>query len=338
MSKHLSLQTVLLQPFVAWSATPRELTFVLCREGVGTFKTNSAAGQLSPGDVLVTNGREWVEFRAAGGKPLVFGAFHLSWDLLAPLFAANELWLLQRLNEEFEACRLYAAKTRLAIECHRLVAEVPETDTFVHRSQLLHVAALVLATDLKKAQEKRNGSMGIEERLRTIFEELSNEELLTNSGDQLARKFGCSRRHLNRLFHDYFGLSLATLRTELRLLKSLSLLRQPTMKIISVAEQSGFSHLGQFNRMFKKRFGRTPGDWRRANALREAEPVLGLRAEPVCPLTNQNLCPLATSQLAPPPCAGPARHEPAGSLKCLLYAKAFNQGEGCSRKESVLAL
>jgi AraC-like DNA-binding protein len=86
---------------------------------------------------------------------------------------------------------------------------------------------------------------------------------LTLSVGDLAGKFSCSRRHLNRLFHLHFGFSVAALRMEMRLLKAVSLLRNPSLKVISVAQQCGFNHLGLFNTCFKRRFGSSPGQWRK---------------------------------------------------------------------------
>jgi AraC-like DNA-binding protein len=59
---------------------------------------------------------------------------------------------------------------------------------------------------------------------------------------------------------------VVALRTEMRLLKAVSLLRNPATKIIYVARESGFNHLGLFHHCFKKRFGSSPGQWRKANA------------------------------------------------------------------------
>jgi AraC-like DNA-binding protein len=49
---------------------------------------------------------------------------------------------------------------------------------------------------------------------------------------------------------------------EIRVLKAASLLRNPDEKVINVAEQCGFNHLGLFNTCFKLRFGVSPGQWR----------------------------------------------------------------------------
>ncbi len=50
----------------------------------------------------------------------------------------------------------------------------------------------------------------------------------------------------------------------MRLLKAVSLLVDPDAKIIHVAEKCGFNHLGLFNTCFKKRFGSSPGQWRKS--------------------------------------------------------------------------
>ena len=125
-----------------------------------------------------------------------------------------------------------------------------------------------------------------------VFEKLSSSELLKLSVDELAGKFSCSRRHLNRLFHQHFGLSITALRMEIRLLKAVSLLRNPREKVINVAEQCGFNHLGLFNTCFKKRYGTSPGQWRKL-ALGGADNPSGRKVEgkPTCPLHANGLCP-----------------------------------------------
>jgi AraC-like DNA-binding protein len=136
--------------------------------------------------------------------------------------------------------------------------------------------------------------MGVEAHLVQVFEQLTAEELLSISVGEMAARFNCSRRHLNRLFHQYFGFSVAALRMEMRLLKAVSILRDANAKIINVAEQCGFNHLGLFNTCFKRRFGASPGQWRKL-ALRGDTQVnpASSEAEAICPLQSKGLCPRA---------------------------------------------
>jgi len=62
---------------------------------------------------------------------------------------------------------------------------------------------------------------------------------------------------------------------ELRLQRARHLLASSNAKIIHVALDSGYRHLGLFNILFKRRFGMTPSQWRRQNLPKQ--PVVGLR-------------------------------------------------------------
>jgi AraC-like DNA-binding protein len=126
-----------------------------------------------------------------------------------------------------------------------------------------------------------------------VFEKLTASELINLSVGELADRFSCSRRHLNRLFHQHFGVSVAALRMEMRMLKAISLLRDADVKIINVADQCGFNHLGLFNTCFKRRFGTSPGQWRKSKMgsvanNQERKPA----NKPVCPLLADGSCPL----------------------------------------------
>ena len=139
---------------------------------------------------------------------------------------------------------------------------------------------------------KKSRYLRTEDHMVEVIERLLASEVINLSVDQMAEKFSCSRRHLNRLFHLHFGVSVASLKMEMRLLKAISLLRDPDVKIIDVAEQCGFNHLGLFNTCFKRRFGLSPGRWR----LSKNETTIAVASEvpgqPHCPMQSNGLCPL----------------------------------------------
>jgi AraC-like DNA-binding protein len=222
---------------------------------------------------------------------LVFACFSVHSEHLFPLFASDEICLLQGVVDEFKRAKLYPASSPLALECHRLLREVPPQFSLDHRGQLLRVAAAILAAEFKNAHSQRVGSSGPEDHIVQVFEKLSAAELVGLSVPELAAKFGCGRRHLNRLFHQHFGISVATLRMEMRLLKAVALLRNPDSKIINVAEECGFNHLGLFNICFKRRFGTSPGQWRKKAVPNEAQPAGLDGGAQNCPLRVNGLCP-----------------------------------------------
>jgi AraC-like DNA-binding protein len=88
-------------------------------------------------------------------------------------------------------------------------------------------------------------------------------ELAGKTLTELAEHLHCSERHFSRLFREEFGVPLRARQIELRLQRAQQLLGDSDAKIINVAYDSGYRHLGLFNAMFKKRFGVTPSEWRR---------------------------------------------------------------------------
>ena len=61
------------------------------------------------------------------------------------------------------------------------------------------------------------------------------------------------------------------------------MLANPSDKISYIAFESGYRHLGLFNAMFKKRFGVTPGEWRRLRVAGTNETADAGSSEPENP-------------------------------------------------------
>lgn len=305
---YFTLKLVRLTTADEWSSKQDGLWVLLIKGGAGKLTSGAAVLRLAPGEVLMINGAAGGRLSPADRQEIVFWSFFLRLDQLYPLFAGSEISLLEGMVNSLGQPRHFPAALPLAKQCHRLAEEIPPQFNLDHRSQLLRVAALILTEEFKTIRAQRVGWVGIEEHLLKVFEQLSAEELLAVSVGELAAKFSCSRRHLNRLFHQYFGISVAALRMELRLLKAVSLLRDVNAKVINVAEQCGFNHLGLFNTCFKRRFGVSPGQWRKHAAQGESAHPAVRPDSPACPLHSKGLCPLngATAGAPNPTSAGSA--------------------------------
>jgi AraC-like DNA-binding protein len=290
---YLTLRLVRLKSSEEWPLNREGLSFVFLKGGSGMYVSGPDAQPLAPGDVIVMHGGAGGKLCVGKGQEMVFWAFLLRLEHLFPLFDGSELSLLQSVINGFKSSKLFPASTALARQCHRLIEEVPPQFNLDHRSQLLRAAAAILTEEFKTAKTQRTGSASVEQRMVEVFEHLSVDQLLSLSVGELAVKFGCSRRHLNRLFHQFFGYSVAALRMEMRLLKAISLLRDTSGKIINVAEQCGFNHLGLFNTCFKRRFGVSPGEWRKQSVRGESHSMSQPGEGAACPLHPKGLCPMA---------------------------------------------
>jgi AraC-like DNA-binding protein len=287
---HLSLQFVRLKSAEEFIPHPDGLTLVLVKNGIGKCTTRATTCRLAPGEILIVNGAAGIKLGTSDKGEFQFWTFSFNFENLLPLFSGNEISLLHNLADSFKTPRIHPANSPLAAECIQLVIAVPDLVNLNHRGHLIRIAAAVLSVDFNEAQTQRSGFMSAEDHMVQVFQRLSPTEFIGLSVGELAEKFSCSRRHLNRLFHQHFGVSVASLRMEMRLLKAMSLLRDPDAKIINVAEQCGFNHLGLFNTCFKRRFGASPGQWRKAALLaRQTSPAKPV-TQVACPLHANGLC------------------------------------------------
>jgi AraC-like DNA-binding protein len=290
---YLALRLLRLEPREEWPNRGQSFSFLFPSGGVGTFLSATNNHPLARGDVLVLTEAHGGKVCPANGAGLAFGCFSLSLEHLYPLFGNDELSMVQDVAECFRTPRLYPASSPLAQECHRLLAVAPPGHHLDHRGQLLRVVTAILAVEFKEARRQRAGYASGRERMGRVFDELSAADIMGLSVGDLAGKFHCSARHLNRLFHEHFGFSVAALRMEMRLMKAVSLLRNRDAKVIHVAEECGFNHLGLFNSCFKHRFGTSPGRWRDANVSAHAQPPGLIEADSLCRMQAVGLCPWA---------------------------------------------
>ncbi|HEV2435065.1 MAG TPA: helix-turn-helix transcriptional regulator [Verrucomicrobiae bacterium] len=303
---HLKLRSVSLEPPEVWDCKGAGLVFIFVRAGAADYISGLVRYPVSSGDVLVASAVSGGRLHVPDQGKIVFEHFSLRLEHFLPLLANNEIYRLQNVSDVFRSARLYPASSAPAQKCRRLLRDVPSRFDLDHRSQLLRVAAVPLAVEFETVPPQPNRSVRDEKPLAGIIEKLSTAELLSLPVGGLANKFGCSRRHLNRLFHQRFGVSAAALKMEMRLLKAVSLLKNPDTKIIRVAEECGFSHLSFFNIHFKKRFGASPGQWRKL-VIEVQTRQADVNLDSVnCSLRSNGLCPLSRGE-APNPRVGGAK-------------------------------
>lgn len=301
---HLCLRLARLSKPDLWSQKDAQYVFVFPKGGVGALNDQSAT-KVVAGDILVFSSAAATRFQITTENQMVFWHFSAQIEHILPLLGGDELSHLHNLANRLGTPRIYAADTSVASQCHKLLGEVEPRSDLAHRGQLLRVISIILAAEFNNLRASIKGLSPGDEHVIGIFEKLSISELLNLSVGELASRFSCSRRHLNRLFHYHFGLSVAALRMEMRLLKAATLLRDPSCKVINIAEECGFKHLGLFNTCFKRRFGMPPSMWRKSPDAPPDKPV----SKPPCRLHTNGLCPwgLGTFPTAPQPAPGIAR-------------------------------
>lgn len=98
-----------------------------------------------------------------------------------------------------------------------------------------------------------------------------NQYMRNASIDDLAEQLGVSIRQTDRILRKYYNLSFKEKHLETRINVSKNMLLNTTNNICSIAEKVGYDQAGNFSRIFKKKVGVTPGEFR-SNALRKKSP------------------------------------------------------------------
>ena len=80
---------------------------------------------------------------------------------------------------------------------------------------------------------------------------------------EVARQVGLSRRQLERLFRRHAGLSPIQFYMDLRISRAHALLNETGMTVAEIAAATGFASASQLSQRFRKRYGTSPGAYRK---------------------------------------------------------------------------
>lgn len=81
--------------------------------------------------------------------------------------------------------------------------------------------------------------------------------------EEMAEECGYSASHFMRWFKEMTGTKFGSYLIELRLEKAARTLRTTEETVLEVAGKTGFNNLSNFNRLFKKKYGITPSEFRK---------------------------------------------------------------------------
>lgn len=90
----------------------------------------------------------------------------------------------------------------------------------------------------------------------------ANPQMIISVAD-IARVARITPNHFSMLFHKTEGLTFRDFLIEKRLALAKTLLRDLTLSILEVSLRSGFKDPGYFAKVFRKKTGQAPGEWRR---------------------------------------------------------------------------
>jgi hemolysin activation/secretion protein/AraC-like DNA-binding protein len=268
IERHLVLQELTLLPSGEWKPSERGWVVARVAEGVGYWLLGGSARELNPGDGFVASFNAGIIVRASQLGPLKLQLFTVQPQYLSGLLTMTEWHQLESASENpLTRVSFFTASEPPGQKFARIAAQT-STDGLTMRCALLQLWTGAVASLIGPLSASAGGNK-LRERFRQLVGQLPEAKLSECTLSELSAQLHCSERHFSRLFREEFGVPFRARQIELRLQHARHLLTNPDAKIINVAYDSGYRHLGLFNSMFKKRFGATPSEWRQQNLKKE---------------------------------------------------------------------
>jgi YesN/AraC family two-component response regulator len=114
--------------------------------------------------------------------------------------------------------------------------------------------------EIKKKIQNKEFTPHIKKAIKYIKENFDNNELTLS---KVAKEACLSQYHFSRIFKEISGVSYTNFLNGIRISKAKKLLRDKTASILDISLSVGFNNLSHFDRVFKKREGMTPTEYRR---------------------------------------------------------------------------
>ena len=263
---HLILQELTLPPSNEWRLDGNCWMVARVADGIGYCLHDNSVKELKNGDVIIAGPAANGSLRASQLGELRFEYYIVVPQQLNDLITVTEWHKLEHISKQPIPQIFHLAASDVFAKKFARLAGLSQRDNLVIRSALLQLWASYVTRLIFTPDEDGGEKTNLRDRFRQFFGKMSEKELADASLSDMASQLNCSERHLSRLFRDAFGVPLRTHQTELRLNRAHQLLSDSDDKISSVANESGYRHIGLFNTMFKKRFGLTPREWRQQSS------------------------------------------------------------------------
>ena len=265
VNTHLVIQESKVLPGEEWANPAEGWRVVLIGKGILYWVSRDDSRELGPGQVLILGPARKGSLHASR---LEFARVHHLY--FRPEHLVGLMSLAERVSLDSLAgsdyFRVVPAGEPIAREFNDLVVRDQNRRHFMDRCRILNLIGMILSDVLPETTTETATAPHVitsEIRFEQVIKRIPDSELMTYEPEKLAELCGCSTRHFRRMFRKHFNTSIRAKQADLRLDKARQLLAETNQKIVTVATESGYRHLGFFNTTFKKRFGMTPSEWRK---------------------------------------------------------------------------
>lgn len=137
----------------------------------------------------------------------------------------------------------------------------PEAYQLALKSLLFRFFYILISNRQKKETSSASQTKSLE-KMKVILKYIEEHYMEHITIEDMAAVSYYSKSHFMKFFKLHMGTSFIEYLNEYRLLMAGRLLASSDETILEIAEKCGFENLSYFNRMFRKKYGISPGKWR----------------------------------------------------------------------------
>ncbi len=248
-----------------------EVEFAYVKEGEAVLLIGSEQYQLTEGNGVFINSKIIHRFEAAGS--VIFPNIVFSPQLLAPVGGMVYNKYIQPLlhsNISHQILRKEIGWQQEVLDLLQAVFALQEAE---EENEMQNISLLLKIWDLLWKHTEREGMVSDDKpdsqnlaRLQIMMQYIHKNFSKHITLDDIANEVALSKSSVLNLFHQYLHTTPINYLIHYRLRIAAKLLTSTQNNIASIAQETGFEWSDYFCRKFKKRYGITPGEYRK-NAI-----------------------------------------------------------------------
>lgn len=247
-----------------------ELEIVVIKKGTGLISVDFEKRTVSSGDIVFIrpgqlhsieqNGARKMEYENIILKPelLISGEADLcARQFITPLMK-GELRCVTFLTPAVPG---YPEISDCISRIDHLCEKRPDGYQLAVKGFLFQLVFLLLSHRQKKSTSPALQTKSLE-KIKTILKYVEEHYADHITIDDMAAITFYSKSHFMKFFKAHMGSGFIEYLNDYRLTMAERLLKTSDASVLEIAEMSGFDNLSYFNRIFKKKYGESPGKWR----------------------------------------------------------------------------
>lgn len=255
-----------------------EMELIVIKKGEGIVQVNLVSYQVNAGDVVFILPGQLHSISQREHAVMEYENIIFKIDILKsisqdicdtqyiqPLFSGNRDFP-PLMNKK---CEYYAAVTPLIEQIDRMCSARPMGYQLAVKGFLLQIFFQIIANT--PVQDMQAGRIKSLDKVKQVLAYIDNNYARAITIEEIAKVCHYSKSHFMKFFKETMGMGFIQYVNEYRLEMASQMLLKSSDNILDIAEQTGFDNLSYFNRMFKRKYGLTPGKYRRQQGFRKSE-------------------------------------------------------------------